>query len=312
VRVDGKDQVSPGGAITEFSLLSTTDASLVAPLVDHVRFDTKAAFAATLDHAFRDFVFVLPAAGAGGYALVLDYLGAAASHTYATELHFASGLGTPAAKGPGHYQASGGGAAVDAFLIEPSGAKETTTDGLAVSATGTGATFLTLLYPTDATHPLPVIAAVSGGATSGFTVGGDTVLSNPGGKAFSQGALASDGIVVLARGAAPAFGLVALYGGTSLAVGGSTWLSTTAPVDAVMTPATATDGVRVWVSGAAGSKVDLKVLAGKGSAVVSIDDKLSAFAEPDAAGLVTVPGLDVSSAHVVLIASAVAAPPGCN
>jgi hypothetical protein len=311
VRVDGKDQVVPSGSITVNSLLSTTDAALVAPLVDHVRFDTKAAYVAPLDHAYRDFLFVLPAGTAGGYALVLDDLGAAASHTYATELHFASGLTTLQSKGAGHYQASGGGASIDAFLIEPSGAKESTTDGLAISATGTGATFATLLYPTDTAHPLPAIQPVTAGAASGFTVGADTVLSNPTGKPFTQGTLASDGIVVLARGAAPAFGLVGLYGGTTLSVGGATWLSATAPVDAVLT--TAADGVHVWVSGAAGSKVDLKVLvAGTGGVVVSIDDKLSAFATPDAAGLVTVPGLDVSSAHEVLIGSASTTPAGCN
>lgn len=309
VRVDGQDQVKPGGAIDEHSILATTVAALVAPAIDHVRFDTRAAYSTPLDHAYRDLVFVLPAAGAGGYALVFDDLAASKSHAYATTLHFATGLSLQS-KGARHYQASGGGASVDAFLIEPAGAKESAAAGLGVSATGNAATFGALLFPTDATHPLPAIQAIAG-ATSGFTVGADTVLYNPAGAMFTQAGLSADGVVVLARGAAPAYDLVALYGGKSIAVGGATWLAASAAVDAVMTPTA--DGAVVWVARSATSPVDLQVRASGATAVViTVDDAHAEFMKPDASGLVTLKGLDLTSPRRVLIGSGTAAATGCK
>lgn len=293
--------------------LAETRSSLLSGPLGHVRYDLTPAY--TLASAAREFVFVQPRAERSAYVVVLDHLVAPAEAMAPLSYRFHMAVDHNRmpweAVDERHYRAAVKDRDVVLNVYAAAPAEVTLTSGeanLNIGTTALTARYVTLLFPTDLEHPLPVLARIVAGAAEGVQVGDDRILYNPDGGSFSDGGLTTDATVLIRQLDGGILSALSLVDMTSATLDDEEILRASAPIHATVSSV----GPTLWLSSASPeAEVTLRTGRPDATLLLVVDDEIVGPLTSDADGRVTM-DLDGLSANTTRRVQLIPASAGCE
>ncbi len=202
VLVDGKGQVDYGVPVYYDKEAGYTGPLTHSSFVDHVQAEMAVAYRkgplGTMQHAYRDFLFVRRGGG-DAYVVVVDDLqtdSQAHSHQWLLQTDFENGVVT----GGANHSIVTGSADLDVITVEPPAVQTQVaahhdiwrTLTLTDPVNRARAVFLTVLYPRTKQTPSPQVVRIATGQLVGFRMGDELVLFHKGQGSWTYQAIETD------------------------------------------------------------------------------------------------------------------------